>query len=148
MIDWWRERIPRRFGLDPRRDVQVLTPMHRGPAGAGNLNLLLQEVLTPYRDGAPERRFGGRVFRVGDKVTQIRNNYDKGAAGVFNGTVGIVTGDALEDQKLTVRTDEDEQIDYGFDELDELRTPTRSPSTAHRAVSTPRWSSRSPRAPG
>jgi exodeoxyribonuclease V alpha subunit len=113
-------RIPARFGFDPRRDVQVLCPMHRGPAGAGNLNLALQEALTPFRDGQPERRYGGRVFRVGDKVTQLRNNYDKGAAGVFNGTVGVVTGMSLEDHVLTVLTDEDEQVDYGFDELDEL----------------------------
>ena len=113
-------RIPARFGLDPRRDVQVLCPMHRGPAGAGNLNLLLQEALTPFRDGAPERRYGGRVFRVGDKVTQLRNNYDKGVAGIFNGTVGVVTGMSLEEHTLTVRTDEGESVDYGFDELDEL----------------------------
>jgi exodeoxyribonuclease V alpha subunit len=113
-------RIPAKFGLDPRRDVQVLCPMHRGPAGAGNLNLLLQEALTPYREGAPERRYGGRVFRVGDKVTQLRNNYDKGAAGVFNGTTGVVTGMSLEDHALTVRTDEDEELSYDFDELDEL----------------------------
>jgi len=113
-------RIPARFGLDPRRDVQVLCPMHRGPAGAGNLNLLLQEALTPYREAAPERRYGGRVFRVGDKVTQLRNNYDKGTAGVFNGTTGVVTGVSLEDHALTVRTDEDEEIPYDFDELDEL----------------------------
>jgi exodeoxyribonuclease V alpha subunit len=113
-------RIPRRFGLDPRRDVQVLTPMHRGPAGAGNLNNLLQETLTPHADGRPERRYGGRVFRVGDKVTQLRNNYDKGAAGIFNGTVGVVSALSLEDGKLTVLTDEEESVDYGFDELDEL----------------------------
>ncbi len=119
-VDVVARRIPTRFGLDPRRDVQVLAPMHRSPAGAGNLNGLLQEALTPYREGAPERRFGGRVFRVGDKVTQIRNNYDKGAAGVFNGTVGVVTALSLEDHELTVRTDEDEQIAYAFDELDEL----------------------------
>jgi exodeoxyribonuclease V alpha subunit len=113
-------RIPARFGLDPRRDIQVLCPMHRGPAGAGNLNLLLQEALTPYREGAPERRYGGRVFRVGDKVTQLRNNYDKGTAGVFNGTTGVVTSMSLEDHALTMRTDEDEEISYDFDELDEL----------------------------
>ncbi|RLV08863.1 ATP-dependent RecD-like DNA helicase [Streptomyces griseocarneus] len=113
-------RIPAKFGLDPRRDIQVLAPMHRGPAGAGTLNGLLQQAITPARPGLPERRFGGRVFRVGDKVTQIRNNYEKGANGVFNGTVGVVT--ALDDieQKLTVRTDEDEEVDYDFDELDEL----------------------------
>jgi exodeoxyribonuclease V alpha subunit len=113
-------RIPARFGLDPRRDVQVLAPMHRGPAGAGALNGLLQQQLTPARDGQPERRAGGRVFRIGDKVTQIRNNYDKGQAGVFNGTVGVVTALSVEEQTLTVRTDEDEMIDYDYDELDEL----------------------------
>ncbi|WP_433180420.1 SF1B family DNA helicase RecD2 [Actinoallomurus sp. CA-150999] len=114
------QRIPRKFGLDPRRDVQVLAPMHRGPAGAGNLNTLLQEALTPHHEGKAERRYGGRVFRVGDKVTQLRNNYDKGAAGIFNGTVGVVTGMSLEEQTLTVLTDEDESVDYDFAELDEL----------------------------
>jgi exodeoxyribonuclease V alpha subunit len=113
-------RIPRRFGLDPRRDIQVLAPMHRGPAGAGNLNTLLQDMLTPHTEGQPERRYGGRVFRVGDKVTQLRNNYDKGAAGIFNGTIGVVTAMSLEDSRLTVLTDEDESVPYGFDELDEL----------------------------
>ncbi|MFG2769277.1 ATP-dependent RecD-like DNA helicase [Streptomyces sp. NPDC048350] len=113
-------RIPAKFGLDPRRDVQVLAPMHRGPAGAGALNGLLQQAITPARPDLPEKRFGGRVFRVGDKVTQIRNNYEKGANGVFNGTVGVVTSlDAVE-QRLTVRTDEDEEVGYDFDELDEL----------------------------
>jgi len=120
VVDIVARRIPGRFGLDPRRDVQVLCPMHRGPAGAGNLNAALQEALTPFAEGRPERRYGGRVFRVGDKVTQLRNNYDKGAAGVFNGTVGVLTGLSLEDHRLTVLTDEDESVDYGFDELDEL----------------------------
>jgi len=119
VVDIVARRIPARFGLDPR-DVQVLCPMHRGPAGAGNLNLLLQEALTPSAEGRPERRYGGRVFRVGDKVTQLRNDYEKGAAGVFNGTVGVVTGLSPEDHTLTVLTDEDEKVDYGFDELDEL----------------------------
>ncbi|GIJ54111.1 SF1B family DNA helicase RecD2 [Virgisporangium aurantiacum] len=113
-------RIPAKFGLDPRRDIQILTPMHRGPAGAGALNTLLQQRLTPAREGQPERRVGGRVFRIGDKVTQIRNNYDKGQAGVFNGTLGVVTALDTDEQTLTVRTDEDESIDYDFDELDEL----------------------------
>jgi exodeoxyribonuclease V alpha subunit len=120
VVDIVARRIPARFGLDPRRDVQVLCPMRGGPAGAGNLNLLLQQALTPFRDGQQERRYGGRVFRVGDKVTQLRNNYEKGAAGVFNGTVGVVTGMSAEEHTLTVVTDEDEQVDYGFDELDEL----------------------------
>jgi exodeoxyribonuclease V alpha subunit len=119
-VDVATRRIPAKFGLDPRRDIQVLTPMHRGSAGAGNLNLLLQAELAPYRDGQPERRHGGRIFRPGDKVTQLRNNYDKGVAGVFNGTLGVVTAISAEDHTLTLRTDEDEVLDYGFDELDEL----------------------------
>ncbi len=119
-VDVAARRIPRRFGLDPRRDVQVLAPMHRGPAGAGVLNGLLQQAVTPARPDLPERRFGGRTFRVGDKVTQIRNNYEKGANGVFNGTVGVVTSLDTVEQRLTVLTDEDEEIPYDFDELDEL----------------------------
>lgn len=119
-VDVVARRIPAKFGLDPRRDVQVLTPMHRGPAGAGLLNGLLQQAVTPARPGLAEKRFGGRVFRVGDKVTQIRNNYDKGRNGVFNGTVGVVTDLQEDDQRLTVRTDEDEEVGYDFDELDEL----------------------------
>jgi exodeoxyribonuclease V alpha subunit len=119
-VDVVAGRIPRRFGLNPRRDVQVLAPMHRGAAGAGNLNTALQEALTPPREGMPERRYGGRVFRVGDKVTQLRNNYDKGVAGVFNGTVGVVTAITPEEHRLTVLTDEDESVEYSFDELDEL----------------------------
>ncbi|MEU7069512.1 ATP-dependent RecD-like DNA helicase [Streptomyces narbonensis] len=119
-VDVAARRVPAKFGLDPRRDVQVLAPMHRGPAGAGALNGLLQQAITPARPDLPEKRFGGRVFRVGDKVTQIRNNYDKGANGVFNGTVGVVTALDPVEQRLTVRTDEDEEVPYDFDELDEL----------------------------
>ncbi|MFD7441364.1 ATP-dependent RecD-like DNA helicase [Streptomyces sp. NPDC059909] len=119
-VDVAARRLPARFGLDPRRDVQVLAPMHRGPAGAGTLNGLLQQAITPARPDLPEKRLGGRVFRVGDKVTQIRNNYEKGKNGVFNGTVGVVTSLNPVDQRLTVLTDEDEEVPYDFDELDEL----------------------------
>jgi len=141
VVDVVARRIPTRFGIHPR-DVQVLTPMHRGPAGAGNLNTVLQQALAPYRDGAPERHHGARVFRIGDKVIQIRNNYDKGAAGVFNGTVGTVTALSVTDRQLTVRTDEDEDIDYDFDELDELQhayaiTVHRSQGSEYPAVVIP-----------
>jgi exodeoxyribonuclease V alpha subunit len=119
-VDVVTRRIPARFGLDPRRDIQVLAPMHRGPAGATALNAALQEAITPPRPDRAERRFGGRVFRVGDKVSQVRNNYDKGANGVFNGTQGVVAAVDLNDATLTVRTEEDEDIDYDLAELDEL----------------------------
>ncbi|WP_326697563.1 ATP-dependent RecD-like DNA helicase [Streptomyces sp. NBC_01754] len=141
-VDVAARRIPAKFGLNPRRDVQVLAPMHRGPAGAGHLNGLLQQAITPGRPGLAEKRFGGRVFRVGDKVTQIRNNYEKGENGVFNGTVGVVTALDPDEQSLTVLTDEDEEIAYDFDELDELShayamTIHRSQGSEYPAVVVP-----------
>jgi exodeoxyribonuclease V alpha subunit len=98
-------------------DVQVLSPMHRGPAGAGVLNERLQQELTPGVPGQPERRFAGRTYRVGDKVMQVRNDYEKG---VFNGSVGVVTAVSPEEGELRVLMDEDEEVRYDFDELDEL----------------------------
>jgi exodeoxyribonuclease V alpha subunit len=120
VVDIVARRIPAKFQLLPVRDVQVLTPMHRGPAGAGALNALLQAALTPQHGDTLEKRYGDRVFRVGDKVIQLRNNYTKGKAGVFNGTVGTITGLSLEEQTVTVLTDEDEHVGYEFAELDEL----------------------------
>jgi exodeoxyribonuclease V alpha subunit len=116
-VDIVTNRLPRRFGLDPRRDVQVLCPMHRGPAGSAALNERLQQVLTPGGPGQPERRFAGRTYRVGDKVMQVRNDYDKG---VFNGSVGVVKELSAEDGGLRVLMDDEEEVRYGFDELDEL----------------------------
>ncbi|GHD18629.1 ATP-dependent RecD-like DNA helicase [Nocardiopsis kunsanensis] len=141
-VDVVAHRIPRRFGLDPRRDVQVLAPMKGGPAGAGNLNAALQEVLTPAADHVPERRAGGRILRVGDKVTQIRNNYEKGRNGVFNGTLGVITGVDQVAQEITVRTDEDEEVGYDYAELDELShayavTVHRSQGSEYPAVVVP-----------
>ena len=92
--------------------------MPRGPAGAGTLNALLQEAIAPGREGLAERRYGARVFRPGDKVIQIRNNYDKGAAGVFNGTVTTSMNSTS------------------------CSTPTPSPCTAPRAANTRPWSCR------
>src|SRR5205807_1583942 len=81
------ERIPRKFGFDPIDDVQVLSPMHRGDVGAQNLNKELQALLNPPRAGIAELAHGTRTFRVGDKVIQNRNDYDKD---VFNGDIGKV----------------------------------------------------------
>jgi exodeoxyribonuclease V alpha subunit len=111
------ERIPRRFGLDPRRDIQVLTPTHRGPAGVANLNVLLQAALNPADEQRPEQRFGATVFRAGDRVLQLRNNYD---LEVYNGDIGeIVAIDPVE-QLLTVRYDDARDVAYDFGLLDEL----------------------------
>src|SRR5215212_8268365 len=117
VVDIVVNRLPRRFGLDPRRDVQVLCPMHRGPAGSAALNERLQEVLTPAVPRQPERRFAGRTYRPGDKVMQVRNDYEKG---VFNGSVGTVTTISPEAHELFVLMDEDQEVRYGFDDLDEL----------------------------
>jgi exodeoxyribonuclease V alpha subunit len=77
VVDIVARRIPAKFHLHPVRDVQVLAPMHRGPAGAGNLNSLLQDALTPQLSATPEKRYGDRIFRAGDKVIQLRNNYNR-----------------------------------------------------------------------
>jgi len=111
-------RLPRRYGLQPH-DVQVLAPMHRGELGAGNLNLLLQEALTA---GAPGIQRGARQYRVGDKVMQVRNDYDKE---VWNGDIGVIVRAESADGAgaLTVRFEErdgDRDVDYDSDELDEL----------------------------
>ena len=106
VVDIVANRLPRRRPRPGPRGAGAACPMHRGPAGAGVLNERLQAARRPAREGLAERRFGGRVYRVGDKVMQVRNNYDKGTAGVFNGSVGVVTALSLEDSELRVRLDE------------------------------------------
>jgi exodeoxyribonuclease V alpha subunit len=115
VVEIVRERIPRKFGLAPDQ-IQVLSPMHRGAVGVGNLNAALQAALNPYRPTAAERQVGGRTYRVGDRVMQIRNNYDKE---VFNGDMGQILDIDLEEQAVTVRMDE-RTVRYDFLELDEL----------------------------
>jgi exodeoxyribonuclease V alpha subunit len=110
-----RDRIPARFGLDPWRDIQVLTPMNRSELGARNLNARLQEVLTPGRAEAEVQRFGW-TFRQGDKVIQTVNNYQRD---VFNGDLGRITHLDSVEQEVTVDFD-GRPIVYGFGELDEL----------------------------
>ncbi|MFP4034359.1 MAG: ATP-dependent RecD-like DNA helicase [Desulfovermiculus sp.] len=107
------ERIPVIYGLDPVREVQVLTPMHKGLVGTQELNTRLQERLNP---SGREVRSGSRVFRVGDRVLQTRNNYEKE---VFNGDLGWVRGYDSEDGELKVEFDES-RVTYGPSELDEL----------------------------
>ncbi len=115
LITLVRERIPARFGLDPFRDVQVLTPMNRSALGARYLNGRLQEVLNPPRQGPQLERFGS-TYRIGDKVLQTVNNYEKD---VFNGDIGRVTAIDEVDQEMTVSYD-GRAVVYDFGELDEL----------------------------
>src|SRR5262249_34487383 len=117
VVDLVARRIPARFGIDPRRDIQVLTPTHRGPAGVANLNGLLQATLNPPAPHRAEQRFGATVFRLGDRVLQLRNNYD---LDVYNGDIGeVVAIDPIE-QLLRVRYDNERDVAYDFGLLDEL----------------------------
>jgi exodeoxyribonuclease V alpha subunit len=113
IINLVRERIPKRFGFDSVNDIQVLTPMHRGTIGAGNLNTELQKALNPGEDGVLR---GGRLFMVDDKVMQIVNNYDKE---VFNGDIGQIASIDEEAKEVKVIID-DRNIIYDYSDLDEL----------------------------
>lgn len=106
-------RLKKSFGLDPIEDVQILTPMQRGPTGAIALNEMLQRALNPSGDHVQK---GNRVLRLGDKVMQLRNNYDKD---VFNGDIGRVTAVDLDERKITVRF-ESRDVVYEEGHLDEL----------------------------
>ena len=113
ILELTRDRIPRRFNFDPVDDIQVLTPMHRGVVGAGNLNDKLQEALNPGENIIIR---GDRGFRVNDKVMQIRNNYDKE---VFNGDIGKITK-IIADEQATVISFDGRKVVYEFADLDEI----------------------------
>ena len=115
--------------LDPVRDIQVLTPAKKGALGSVALNRMLQEALNPPASGVPEKKYGDRVFRTGDKVMQIRNNYQIGwkrrrdfseGEGIFNGDVGFIQSIDKESGILSVLFDEDKVAEYDFSMLDEL----------------------------
>jgi exodeoxyribonuclease V alpha subunit len=115
VVDIVARRIPEKFGV-PTADVQVLSPMHRGAAGARMLNEKLQARLNPLRYDQPEYRSGSRLFRRGDRVLQLRNNYDKD---VFNGDVGRIELIDLEEGEIRVDF-EGRSVSYDFSDLDEL----------------------------
>lgn len=107
-----RDRLPKTYGY-PSKEVQVLTPMQRGTVGAGNLNIELQNALNP---SGPSLARGGYTFRQGDKVMQIRNNYDKN---VFNGDIGYITAVDTTERTLSVTFD-NRVVEYDITELDEI----------------------------
>ncbi|MBN1977002.1 MAG: ATP-dependent RecD-like DNA helicase [Anaerolineae bacterium] len=116
LVDVVLRRIPEKFGFDPVDEVQVLAPMYRGACGVANLNNRLQEALNPASPKKPERRLGGRLFRVGDKVMQTVNNY---VLSVFNGDIGRVTAIDSVNQTLTVQID-DQPVVYDWVDTSEL----------------------------
>lgn len=133
IIDLNSERLPNFYKYDPLKDIQVLTPMKKGDVGINSLNKKLQERLNPKSSFKAEKKFGDELFRVGDKVMQIKNNYnlewrrvsgaltlEKGE-GVFNGDFGYIESIDLEDNILKVLFDEDRLVEYTFNNLDELK---------------------------
>ena len=111
--EFMTERIPRKFGMNPLEDVQVLVPMRRNLLGTDSLNVALQKALNPRGDSLVR---GGTVFRVGDRVMQLRNNYDKD---VFNGDIGFVRAVSPEERTLVVSFD-GRPVRYDGGDLDEL----------------------------
>ncbi len=132
MVQLIRDKLPSYVGAEPF-DIQVLTPMKKGALGAQQLNLILQEYLNPPEEGKKEHAYGDHVFREGDKVMQIRNNYqatweivgkyniavDSGM-GVFNGDMGVVKEINEYSQDMVVEFDENKRVRYPFADLDEL----------------------------
>lgn len=116
LLETIHERIPRKFKLDPTRDVQVLCPMHRALLGVREMNLAQQNLLNPPRGDEPHVEKFGQTFRVRDKVIQTENNYDKE---VFNGDIGIIAKIDPVEREVHVRYDAREVI-YEFGELDEI----------------------------
>ena len=113
ILELVKERIPKRFGFDPIDDIQVLTPMHKGMVGAGNLNLELQNALNPGPDSLSR---GGKNFRINDKVMQVQNDYEKE---VFNGDLGRIVRINLEAQEVTIDFD-GKKVPYDYPDLDEV----------------------------
>lgn len=127
VCDLVAHRLPKSYGLDPVRDIQVLCPTKRGPVGTVALNQRLQELLNPPAPEKPQLELGGQLFRLGDKVMQVKNNYmipferQGGEAGVgaFNGDMGIVMGVDPAERALLVQMD-DRRLVYTADTIPEL----------------------------
>ena len=113
ILDLASDRIPDHFGLNPVDEIQVITPMHKGIVGAGNLNLELQRRLNPGEGGVTR---GNRIFRIGDKVMQTRNNYEKD---VFNGDMGRITQIDPEQREISIAFD-GRKVVFDFVDLDEI----------------------------
>ncbi len=140
------ERLPKNMNI-PFTEIQVLTPMRRGVAGVASLNEALQSALNPPADDKPEKRYGDRIFRVGDRVMQIRNNYDiiwvtadnaSTGTGIYNGDIGYVLSVDHPNERLIVDFD-GHLVAYDFDMLSELEhawamTVHKSQGSEYRAV--------------
>ncbi len=145
IIELCARRLPQNMGISPAQ-IQVLSPTRLYGTGTANLNKRLQAALNPPAEGKPEKQFGDVIFRIGDRVMQVRNNYDivwrrangESGTGVFNGDVGHICEVDLKNQALLVEFD-DRRAAYGFDMLGELEpayamTVHKSQGSEYRAV--------------
>ncbi len=127
VVDLWKTRLPRTYGADTVNNIQVISPSRKGEAGTENLNNLLQESLNPPKYGKKEYKFRDRVYRVGDRVMQIRNNYDlmwdkhdgSNGMGIFNGDIGVIENIDYAEQCMEILFD-DRLAKYDFSILDEI----------------------------
>jgi len=130
LVELAGKRLPAYIGSsDPLSDIQVLTPTRKGPLGTVALNEVLQKALNPPAADKNEKSIGGRIFREGDKVMQIRNNYQIGwkrrrdlaeGQGIFNGDVGLIRRIDSEYGRVTVVFDDERFVEYEFAQMDEL----------------------------
>lgn len=128
IVDLFKNRLPKSYGIDPISSIQVLSPTKKGIAGTINLNKLLQQHINPPSYGKDEHTYGNTVFRVGDKIIQTKNNYDipfsrlhgDSGMGIYNGDMGIIDEINTADKYMVVIFDEDKQVEYPFTNLDEL----------------------------
>ncbi len=128
VVELCQKRLPNYYGFKPSQ-IQVLTPSRRQNAGTQQLNRMLQQALNPESEYKPEKRHGDTIFRMGDKVMQVRNNYDivwekendpdEVGSGMFNGDVGEIIGISLANETMLIRFD-DRIAHYSFDMLGEL----------------------------
>ena len=134
IVELCKERLPKFNGYDSVKDIQILTPMKKGDTGVNLLNEKLQEVLNPKRKGKAEKKIGDTIFRVGDKVMQVKNNYKtkwqlldennytiQEGEGVFNGDFGYITDIEEEEGEMRVLFDDNRLVVYTLSQLDELR---------------------------
>jgi exodeoxyribonuclease V alpha subunit len=153
IVDLCARRLPTNMGI-PSDQIQVLSPTRKGGVGTGSLNQMLQGKLNPPTPTKKERQFGDFIFREGDRVMQIRNNYDimwkksdgsMAGTGIFNGDIGIIKSIDMNMEQLTIVFDDDREADYDFTQLNEIEpayamTVHKSQGSEYRAVVLSAWS--------